>query len=146
MHRTVHFFYIEVIMSMEKLIELQGIDTKLRDLNDLLGDLPFKVNELDQQEASIKNSLIEKKEKMKELAVESHKGEVRIAEINDKVSKLKDQLFLVTNNKQYDALMHEMDHMKEERSTIETETLSFLEEIETLKESVETMESDLGSL
>ena len=50
MHRTVHFFYIEVIMSMEKLIELQGIDTKLRDLNDLLGDLPFKVNELNQQE------------------------------------------------------------------------------------------------
>ena len=40
---------------MEKLIELQGIDTKLRDLNDLLGDLPFKVNELNQQEEFIKN-------------------------------------------------------------------------------------------
>jgi len=131
---------------MEKLIELQGIDTKLRDLNDLLGDLPSKVDELNQQEESIKNSLIENKERMKELKVESHKGEVRIAEINDKVNKLKDQLFLVTNNKQYDALMHEMDHMKEERTTIETETFSFLEEKETLTESVETMESELGSL
>ena len=133
-------------MSMEKLIELQGIDTKLRDLNDLLGDLPSKVDELNQQEESIKNSLVENKERMKELEVESHKGEVRIAEINDKVNKLKDQLFLVTNNKQYDALMHEMDHMKEKRTTIETETLSFLEEKETLTESVETMESELGSL
>jgi len=133
-------------MSMEKLIELQGIDTKLRDLNDLLGDLPSKVDELNQQEESIKNSLVENKERMKKLEVESHKGEVRIAEINDKVNKLKDQLFLVTNNKQYDALMHEMDHMKEERTTIETETFSFLEEKETLTESVETMESELGSL
>ena len=133
-------------MSMEKLIELQGIDTKLRDLNDLLGDLPSKVDELNQHEESIKNSLVENKERMKELEVESHKGEVRIAEINDKVNKLKDQLFLVTNNKQYDALMHEMDHMKEERTTIETETFSFLEEKETLTESVETMESELGSL
>ena len=133
-------------MSMEKLIELQGIDTKLRDLNDLLGDLPSKVDELNQQEESIKNSLVENKERMKELEVESHKGEVRIAEINDKVNKLKDQLFLVTNNKQYDALMHEIDHMKEERSTIETETLSFLEEKESLIESVKTMESELGSL
>ena len=133
-------------MSMEKLIELQGIDTKLRDLNDLLGDLPSKVDELNQQEESIKNSLVENKERMKELEVESHKGEVRIAEINDKVNKLKDQLFLVTNNKQYDALMHEMDHMKEKRTTIETETFSFLEEKETLTESVETMESELGSL
>ena len=114
-------------MSMEKLIELQVIDTKLRDLNELLGDLPFKVNELDQQEASIKNSLIEKKERLKELAVESHKGEVRIAEINDKVSKLKDQLFLVTNNKQYDALMHEIDHLKEERLSNESDSLSFME-------------------
>ena len=58
-----HFFYIEVIMSMEKLIELQGIDTKLKDLNDLLGDLPSKVDELNQQEESIKTSLIEKKER-----------------------------------------------------------------------------------
>lgn len=133
-------------MSMEKLINLQGIDTKLKDLNDLLGDLPSMVNELNQQEESIKNSIIEDKERLKVLEVESHKGEVRIAEINGKINKLKDQLFLVTNNKQYDALMNEMDHMKDERSTIELQTLSYMEEKETLAESVETMESDLGSL
>ena len=141
MHHTVHFFYIEVTMSMEILIELQGIDTKLRDLNDLLGDLPFKVNELDQQEASIKNSLIEKKERLKQLAVETHKGEVRISEINDKLSRLKDQLFLVTNNKQYDALMHEIDHLKEERLSNESESLSFMEEKETLINSANEMKN-----
>ena len=36
-------------MSMEQLIKLQGIDTKLRDLNDLLGDLPSKVEGLNEQ-------------------------------------------------------------------------------------------------
>jgi|TARA_B100000029_G_scaffold111535_3_gene103546 hypothetical protein len=131
---------------MEKLIELQGIDTKLKDLNDLLGDLPTKVDELNQQEETIKNSLGEKKERLKELEVESNKREVRIAEVNDKVNKLKDQLFLVTTNKQYDALMHEIDHLKEERSVFETESLSFMEEKESLTKSVETMESELGSL
>ena len=133
-------------MSMEKLIELQGIDTKLKDLNDLLGDLPTKVDQLNQQEETIKNSLGEKKERLKELEVESKKREVRIAEVNDKVNKLKDQLFLVTTNKQYDALMHEIDHLKEERSVFETESLSFMEEKESLTKSVETMESELGSL
>lgn len=133
-------------MSMEKLIELQGIDTKLKDLNDLLGDLPTKVDELNQQEETIKNSLGEKKERLKELEVEFNKREVRIAEVNDKVNKLKDQLFLVTTNKQYDALMHEIDHLKEERSVFETESLSFMEEKESLTKSVETMESELGSL
>ena len=141
-----HFFYIEVTMSMEKLIELQGIDTKLRDLNDLLGDLPSKGEELDQQEETIKNSLVEQKDRLKELEVEMHKRDVRIAQINDKINKFKDQLFLVTNNKQYDALMLEIDHLKEQRGTNETESIAFLEEKETLTESVESMESELGEL
>ena len=42
-------------MSMEQLVELQSIDTKLRDLNDLLGDLPSKVQGLNEKEDSIKN-------------------------------------------------------------------------------------------
>ena len=140
------FFYIEVTMSMEKLIELQGIDTKLRDLNDLLGDLPSKVEELDQQEESIKNSLVEQKDRLKELEVEMHKRDVSIAQINDKINKFKDQLFLVTNNKQYDALMFEIDHLKEQRATNETESITFLEDKETLAESVESMKSEFGEL
>ena len=41
---------------MEQLIKLQGIDTKLRDLNDLLGDLPSKVEGLNEQEELTKNT------------------------------------------------------------------------------------------
>ncbi|MBT4554589.1 MAG: hypothetical protein HOC41_02765, partial [Candidatus Marinimicrobia bacterium] len=130
---------------MENLKELQSIDTKLKDLNDLLGDLPSKVDELNQQEDLIKSTLEGNKERLKEIAVESHKREVRIAEINIKVNRLKDQLFLVTNNKQYDALMVEIDHLKDQRSTFENESLSLMEEKETLTESVETMDSELGT-
>ena len=131
---------------MEKLIELQGIDTKLRDLNDLLGDLPSKVEVLNQQEESIKNSLNENKKRLKELEVLVHKREVEIAQVDEKISKLKDQLFLVTNNKQYDALMTEMDHFKEKKSTFESETIAFLEEKEQLADSIESMESELDDL
>ena len=110
-------------------------------MNDLLGDLPSKVEELDQQEETIKNSLVEQKDRLKELKVEMHKRDVSIAQINDKINKFKDQLFLVTNNKQYDALMLEIDHLKEQRATNETESIAFLEEKETLTESVESMEA-----
>ena len=123
---------------MEKLIQLQGIDTKLRDLNDLLGDLPSKVELLNQQEESKKNSLSEGKKRLKELEVETKKREREIAQIDDKISKIKDQLFLVTNNKQYDALMTEMDHFKDKKSTLESETISFLEEKEELTGSIKT--------
>lgn len=131
---------------MEKLIELQGIDTKLKDINDLLGDLPSKVEGLNQQEESMKTSLNENKSRLKELEVEMHKREVDIAQIDEKVNKLKDQLFLVTNNKQYDALTTEIDHFKDKKSTFESEVIEFLEEKEQLTGSIGTMESELGDL
>ena len=131
---------------MENLIELQGIDTKLKDLNDLLGDLPSKVEGLNQQEESIKHSLQNNKNRLKELEVELHKKEVGISQLDGKVESLKDQLFLVTNNKQYDALMKEIDHLKDKKSTFESETIELLEEKEKLIQDVESMESDLTGL
>ena len=131
---------------MDQLIELQGIDTKLKDLNDLLGDLPSKVQGLNEQEDSIKNSLVDNKKRLKELEVELHKKEVDVSQLDGKVATLKDQLFLVTNNKQYDALMKEIDHLKEKKSALENESIELLEEKEQLLDSVESMETELKDL
>ena len=141
-----HFFYDEEMTLIHKLVELQTIDTKLKDINDLLGDLPSRVKELDQQEDTIKANLEKDQTRLKELEVKLHRAEVRIAEINDKINKYKDQLFLVTNNKQYDALMHEIDHLKEERVSNESESLSFMEEKETLINSINEMAAELEIL
>ena len=141
-----HFFYNEEMILIHKLVELQTIDAKLKDINDLLGDLPSRVKELDQQEDTIKANLEKSQIRLKELEVKLHRAEVRIAEINDKINKYKDQLFLVTNNKQYDALMHEIDHLKEERVSNESESLSFMEEKETLINSVNEMAAELEIL
>ena len=141
-----HFFYDEEMTLIHKLVELQTIDTKLKDINDLLGDLPSRVKELDQQEDTIKANLEKDQTRLKELEVKLHRAEVRITEINDKINKYKDQLFLVTNNKQYDALMHEIDHLKEERVSNESESLSFMEEKETLINSINEMAAELEIL
>ena len=115
-------------MSMQHLIELQKIDTQLQDLESLLGDLPRRVNEMNQEEKSLRNNLEENNIRLKIIKVECHKSEVKVSEIDDKINKIKDQLFLVTNNKQYDALMNEIDHLKEEKSRLESEILTYLEE------------------
>ena len=141
-----HFFYDEEMTLIHKLVELQTIYTKLKDINDLLGYLPSRVKELDQQEDTIKANLEKGQTRLKELEVKLHRAEVRIAEINDKINKYKEQLFLVTNNKQYDALMHEIDHLKEERVSNESESLSFMEEKETLINSINEMAAELEIL
>ncbi len=131
---------------MEHLIRLQDIDTKLKDINDLLGDLPSKVEDLNQQEESIKESLLHKKNRVKELEVEIQKGEVNVNLLNDKVNKHKDQLFLVTTNKQYDALMNEIDHLKSQRTNYENELIDYMEEKEATVVDIKTMTTDLDSL
>tara|TARA_B100001741_G_scaffold99151_1_gene81350 strand:+ start:177 stop:692 length:516 start_codon:yes stop_codon:yes gene_type:complete len=131
---------------MEQLIRLQKIDTKLKDLNDLLGDLPSKVEDLNRQEESVKSSIVDKKTRSKELDLGINKIELDVSEIIGKIDKLKDQLFLVTNNKQYDALMAEIDHLKEQKSNFENDLIELMEEKETNSDLINKMESELESL
>ena len=131
---------------MEQLIELQNIDTKLKDLNDLLGDLPSKVEDLNNQEESTKDLITGKKTRSKELDLEINRMELDISDSSGKIGKLKDQLFLVTNNKQYDALMTEIDHLKGEKSNFENELIELMEEKESTVQSIESMESELQNL
>ena len=131
---------------MENLIELQSIDAKLKDINDLLGDLPSKVEDLNNQEYSMKSSLNNNKTRLKEVEIEANKRELDVAEKVEKISTLKDQLFLVTNNKQYDALMNEIDHIKAEKANFENQAIELLEEKETLQGSIKLMETELNEL
>ena len=131
---------------MEQLVRLQDIDTKLKDLDDLLGDLPSKVEELDAKEQSIKNELDENKQNLKILGTEINKKELDLNDSSIKIDKLKDQLYLVTNNKQYDALMVEIDHLKDGKSSFETEIIKLMEEQEKTIENIKNMESNLEAL
>ena len=132
--------------SIQYLIELQKIDSQLAEIEELLGDLPIKVTELKNKEGSLTSDFERGKARLKEIALEQHKTEMNLAEFKEKIDKLKDQLFLVTNNKQYDALMLEIDHLKENLDRNETTELELLEEKDQLSEQVKSQEQSLESL
>ena len=132
--------------SIQDLIELQKIDSQLAEIEELLGDLPIKVTELKNKEDSLTSDFERGKARLKEIALEQHKTEMNLAEFQEKIDKLKDQLFLVTNNKQYDALMLEIDHLKENLDRNETTELELLEEKDQLAEQVKSQEQSLESL
>jgi len=132
--------------SIQYLIELQKIDSQLAEIEELLGDLPIKVTELKNKEDSLTSDFERGKARLKEISLEQHKTEMNLAEFKEKIDKLKDQLFLVTNNKQYDALMLEIDHLKENLDRNETTELELLEEKDQLSEQVKSQEQSLESL
>ena len=133
-------------MSITRLIELQDIDSQLEDLNSLLGDLPKMVDELNEKENSLKDRVEADKVILKEINLNSSKSEKVNSDIQEKINKLTDQLFLVTNNKQYDALTNEIEHLKEQKKENEELLISNLEEKETLEKNINENEASLEEL
>ena len=133
-------------MSIAHLIELQEIDSQLDDLNSLLGDLPKMVDDLNSQEHSLITKVQEDKKRSKDINLSLNKSETANKTIQGKIDKLTDQLFLVTNNKQYDALTLEIDHLKEKKENHESQILAHIEENEELEKSIDENEKLLTEL
>ena len=133
-------------MSITHLVELQDIDSQLDDLNGLLGDLPKMVEELNEQENRLLSQIEEDKKRLKEINLSLKKSETANSEIQEKINKLTDQLFLVTNNKQYDALTNEIDHFKEQKDENDSHIILFMDEKEILEKSISENENSLEDL
>jgi len=128
------------------LIELQDVDTQLRDINELLGDLPKKVDKLRDEEEGLINNVKEGKDRLKEIELSLNKAEHQMTDLKGKIDKLKDQLSLVTSNKQYDALTQEIEYLKQELDEVELKDLEFEEEKESLTSDIKEKEENLESL
>ena len=133
-------------MSITHLVELQDIDSRLDDLNGLLGDLPKMVEELNEQESRLISKLKEDKTRLKDINLSLKKSETANSEIQEKINKLTDQLFLVTNNKQYDALTNEIDHFKEQKDRNDSHIILSMDEKEILEKSMNENETSLEDL
>ena len=133
-------------MSISHLIELQEIDSQLDDLNSFLGDLPKMVDDLNSQEHSLITKVEEDKKRSKDINLSLNKSESANKTIQEKIDKLTDQLFLVTNNKQYDALTVEIDHLKEKKEDYESKIIEHIEENEVLEKSIGENEKLLTEL
>lgn len=132
--------------NVSQLIKMQEIDSKLTELNELLGDLPLKVEELKIEKSNLKKFTSQGKKRIIELTIEIDKTELTAKETTGKVDHLKEQLFLVTNNKQYDALQHEIDHLKTGLDETETQIFNSSVEKEELEEKVTEAEANLKAL
>lgn len=132
--------------SVKNLNELQGIDTQLMELEDILGDLPKKVDELILEEKRTIKSIEDGKQRIKEIQLDLNKIELRVKEDNQKIEHLKDKLFKVTTNKQYDAIMQEIDHLKEQLDKDETVDIELMEEKDALVEQITKQENNVESV
>ena len=122
--------------TLEQLIKLQEIDQRLLEIKEHMGDLPLTV---ETQESEIDSLNVNNNQKQKRISdikknIRHHKSEIE--DFATKLSKYKEQLFLVKSNKEYDAISNEIDHMKTTISKSESVQLQFEEEKIELEETI----------
>ncbi len=125
------------------LIELQKVDSRLRELKALQGDLPKKLEALKKQ-INEKTALLSEKETALESAKKTkHSAELEIQSLREKDKKYRDQLFKVTTNREYDAIQAEIDATAASIDEQETLFLEASEKEETLTAEIEQLKNEI---
>lgn len=135
-----------MINRLSTLFELQLIDDELDTLQELRGDLPLEVNNLNSQIQNIKDTVEEKEKEKKEASSTMKSNESEIERLTASLTKFKAQLYQVRNNKEYDALTKEIDHSEEKISTFTSENAVLENKIQMLKAEIEEVTPQLEDL
>ncbi|MDP8216460.1 MAG: C4-type zinc ribbon domain-containing protein [Candidatus Kaelpia imicola] len=115
---------------IEFLKELQGYDSRLRDLSFRKEDMPKKLQdfrlELDQKKEEIDRI----EEEIKDLQVKIKDKELELQIAEEGIRKFQQQLLQVKTNKEYKALLGEIEGKKADNSCIEDEILKLMDSMD----------------
>ncbi len=128
------------------LYELQNIDDQLDELEELRGDLPNSVRELEERIKSFNDDIKSKEKEQKESLKKRDQNEDEIERHKENQKKFKSQLYQVRNNKEYDALTKEIDHTDEQISKLEIENDGLADLSKTLTHEIEDIKIKLDEL
>ena len=119
---------------LEKLIELQGLETRIRHAAGRLEQLPRVIAAMEEQLGATRRLLDRQEAELDRIAADRRQLEGEIQIVEDRISKYRSQLSDVKTNEQYKALLHEIDFHGERIGTMEDEILLNMEREESLRE------------
>jgi predicted nucleic acid-binding Zn-ribbon protein len=128
------------------LYRFQLIDDQLDELEELRGDLPNAVRELEEQINRFKENISTKEKEQKDSLKKREENEEEIEKQKANQKKFKAQLYQVRNNKEYDALTKEIDHTDDVVSKLEAENDGLADLSKSLTQQIEEFKPKLFEL
>jgi predicted nucleic acid-binding Zn-ribbon protein len=124
------------------LIELQKLDLIVGKIIGKKGELPDKILRMDEGFADSAKSVEESKKKFEELNELQGEKEDKLRKGIDTLKKTKDRLLEVKTNKEYQAMLKEIETVENKNSEIEDEIISGLDQIDHMMAEVKAKEKD----
>ena len=136
--------------ALDNLIQLHETNERLKEIQELKGNLPELLNKLKIELEEINTNQNENTKELDGLNGTITTHQVTLTESNDKLKKYNDQLFNVTNTKEYEALILETDQLKglienlnQEMSDANTKISELEEIIKSNQELIENLSSEI---
>jgi predicted nucleic acid-binding Zn-ribbon protein len=109
------------------------MDAEAGKLKKQKNDLPLRLKQLDEANERYNLEFEENKKRYDDVLAQHKELESRLKKGSDSLSKAKDRLGEVKTNKEYQAILKEIESIETKNSEVETELICLLEEIDTRK-------------
>jgi predicted nucleic acid-binding Zn-ribbon protein len=129
---------------LELLWEIQNIDLELKSIREERDRYPQEIKKLDEKQKIEKEKIQKEKEKIESLEKTRRQKEGHLNLEQEKIKRTEGRMFEVKTNKEYKALLSEIDAIKEANNRMEEEVLQVLEEIDELKKDLSKREKEAG--
>jgi len=131
---------------LKVLYQLQQIDNQLDELEELRGDLPNMVRELEEKINNLVSDIDAKEKEQKDSLKSRSENEDEVEKLKENQKKFKAQLYQVRNNKEYDALTKEIDHTEEQINKLEADNNSLADRSKILSQEIEEITPKVDEL
>jgi uncharacterized protein len=132
-----------MLPDIENLLQLQEADREILRLNEEVAALPRRVAAIEQKLAGTKAQLEKAKASVKADEASRRKYETAISDLQQKISKYRDQSLEVKTNDQYKALLHEIEFAQKEIQGNEDKILELMVNSESREKEVKAAEAEL---
>ena len=129
---------------LELLWELQKIDLELKSIKEERDRYPREMKKLEEKQKIEKERIHKEKEKIESLEKTRRQKEGHLNLEQEKIKRAEGRMSEVKTNKEYQALLSEIDAIKEANSRMEEEILQVLDEIDELKKDLSKREKEVG--
>jgi uncharacterized protein len=130
----------QVNPDLRNLVALQDLELRIASLQKESSDIPNKTQSIENELQRIKLELQGRVAHMKELSNRKRTLEGQVDLIRAKLSRLKDQLMAVKTNKEYTAMLHEIQIAEEQVRNEEDKILEVMEETEGKEQDLKATE------
>ncbi len=130
---------------LELLWELQKIDLALKRIKEEKERFPKETKKLDERQNMEKEKIQKEREKIEALEKERRQKERHLNTEQEKIKRAEGRMLEVKTNKEYQALLSEIETIKEATNRLEEEILQILEEVDELKKDLLKREKEVTS-